>query len=48
MTNWYTADTHFGHESVIGFCDRPFANASQMDVTLIEKARFVVDHRNAV
>ncbi|WP_299953840.1 metallophosphoesterase [uncultured Roseobacter sp.] len=36
MTNWYTADTHFGHESVIGFCDRPFANASQMDVTLIE------------
>lgn len=19
MTNWYTADTHFGHESVIGF-----------------------------
>lgn len=23
MTNWYTADTHFGHENVIRFCKSP-------------------------
>lgn len=39
MTNWYTADTHFGHENVIGFCGRPFKNASQMDATLIENLK---------
>lgn len=36
MTNWYTADTHFGHENVIGFCNRPFAGAGQMDATMIK------------
>ncbi|MHA3916144.1 hypothetical protein [Halovulum sp. GXIMD14793] len=36
MTNWYTADTHFGHENVIGFCNRPFRSAGQMDAIMIE------------
>ena len=36
MTNWYTADTHFGHEKVIAFCGRPFRNAGHMDTVLIE------------
>lgn len=36
MTHWYTADTHFGHENVIGFCNRPFASAGQMDAIMIE------------
>jgi calcineurin-like phosphoesterase family protein len=35
MTNWYTADTHFGHENVIPFCDRPFHHAGHMDAVLI-------------
>ncbi len=29
MTNWYTADTHFGHENVIALCGRPFRNAGE-------------------
>lgn len=36
MANWYTADTHFGHENVIQFCGRPFRNSGHMDTVLIE------------
>ncbi|WP_298914029.1 metallophosphoesterase [uncultured Roseobacter sp.] len=36
MTIWYTADTHFGHENIIGFCDRPFTSVAQMDAVLLE------------
>lgn len=33
---YFTADTHFGHESVIRFCSRPYATAAEMDEGLIE------------
>lgn len=33
---YFTADTHFGHESVIRFCSRPYATAAEMDEALIE------------
>lgn len=36
MTNWYTADTHFGHENVIRFCDRPFKSSAHMDGIILE------------
>lgn len=42
MTNWYTADTHFGHENVIRFCDRPFKSASHMDGIMLENMWKVV------
>lgn len=35
MTNWYTADLHFGHENIIPFSGRPFRNAGHMDAVLI-------------
>ncbi len=32
---YFIADTHFGHENVIKFCDRPFACADEMNEALI-------------
>lgn len=42
MKIWYTADTHFGHENVIHFCDRPFKSASHMDSIMLENMWKVV------
>ncbi len=42
MTIWYTADTHFGHENIMRFCNRPFMSASQMDAALLENMWKVV------
>ena len=39
---WITSDTHFGHENIIRYCDRPFANAAEMDEMLIENWNSVV------
>jgi calcineurin-like phosphoesterase family protein len=30
-----TADTHFGHEGILGFCNRPFKNVEKMNEVLI-------------
>jgi calcineurin-like phosphoesterase family protein len=35
MTVWFTADLHLGHENMIGFCNRPFDDADQMDDAII-------------
>ena len=34
--NYYIADTHFGHESVLRFDNRPFCSIEENDRTLIE------------
>lgn len=39
---FFTGDTHFGHRGVIGMCQRPFADAVEMDELLIEKWNSVV------
>ncbi len=39
MANWYTADTHFGHANIIRHCDRPFADAQEMDAAIIRNVR---------
>jgi calcineurin-like phosphoesterase family protein len=40
--NFFTADTHFGHENIVKYCGRPFKNAHQMDKTIIERYNAVV------
>ena len=42
---WYTADLHLGHTNVIRHCDRPFADADEMDAALIHNWNEKV-HRN--
>jgi len=36
MAIWFTADLHLGHANVIGYCDRPFADAETMNRALVE------------
>jgi calcineurin-like phosphoesterase family protein len=46
VVNWYTADTHFGHENVIPFCGRPFRHAGHMYSVLIENMSTLIQPEN--
>ncbi len=35
MTVWFTSDTHFGHDAIRRYCNRPFASVEEMDDQLI-------------
>lgn len=35
MTNFFTADTHFGHARIIELCERPFKHVDEMNKTII-------------
>lgn len=35
MAVFFTSDTHFGHDNIISFCDRPFDDATDMDAALV-------------
>lgn len=48
MGNLFTADQHFGHESIIKYCNRPFQNAAQMGVELVRRYKTVVDSSDTV
>lgn len=37
MAIFYIADTHFGHENIIRFDKRPFANVEMMKNDMIER-----------
>ncbi len=37
MALWFTSDLHFGHENIIRYCDRPFADAAEMDAELVRR-----------
>jgi calcineurin-like phosphoesterase family protein len=39
---WFLSDPHAWHEKIIGYCDRPFANAQEMTEQLIERHNSVV------
>lgn len=42
MATFFTADTHFGHDSIRRYCDRPFATVGEMDAALIKRWNTVV------
>lgn len=33
---FYISDTHFGHEAIIGSCERPFSSVKEMDEFMID------------
>lgn len=33
---WVISDTHFGHENIIKYCDRPFSSVYDMNQTMLE------------
>lgn len=39
---WVVSDTHFWHENIIKYCNRPYANAAEMNEDLIAKWNAVV------
>lgn len=48
MATFFTADTHFGHNGIRKFCNRPFSSFENMDKTLIQNWNAVVGPEDTV
>lgn len=48
MANYYISDLHLGHENIISFDRRPFANLDEMHRTIIENWNRAVTDRDTV
>lgn len=35
MTTWFTADLHFGHPAIVGYCGRPYPDLAAMTAGLV-------------
>ncbi len=42
MSRYFTADLHFGHGNILGYCSRPFADVEGMNAALVERWNDVV------
>ena len=45
---YFIADTHFNHENIIKYCNRPFKNAKEMNEYIITKWNSVVTQKDIV
>lgn len=45
---WVISDTHFNHENIIKFCNRPFESAKEMNEQMVEKWNSVVKPQDKV
>lgn len=48
MSNFYIADTHFGHENIIRHSNLPFSNVLEMDETIIKNWNQRVNEKDTV
>lgn len=37
MSLFLTSDTHFGHRNIIGYCNQPFTDVTEMDAALVDR-----------
>src|SRR5665811_422589 len=40
---YFTSDTHYGHQNIIRFCDRPYIDVHHMNVDLVNRAAGMVN-----
>jgi len=45
---WVTADTHFNHAKIIGYCNRPFSSVEEMDEAIIDTWNALVKPEDTV
>ena len=45
---YFTSDTHFSHSNIIKYCNRPYADAGEMDRALIENWNAIVKPEDTV
>lgn len=45
---WFTSDTHFFHDNIIRFCDRPFASVEEMNEAIIKAWNDVIQPEDTV
>ena len=48
MANFFVADTHFGHDTVRTYCNRPFDSVKEMNAEMILRWNSVVGERDTV
>ncbi len=48
MTVYFTADQHFGHRNIIGYCDRTIHSVGEMNAALVANWNAVVGPHDAV
>lgn len=48
MTFWFTSDTHFSHQNIIRYCDRPFRDTDHMDEEIIRRWNEAVSPEDTV
>lgn len=46
--HYFIADTHFGHENVIRFCNRPFSSVEEMNECMVDNWNRRVHHNDTV
>jgi calcineurin-like phosphoesterase family protein len=48
MATFFTADQHFGHANIIGYCSRPYRDVSDMDAALVANWNSMVGRHDTV